>query len=193
MRPGDLRAILRARLRTDPAHAKLSVRSRIAALSIGTLLVLSLAACKSGGQVSGSPTATPLRATATVALSGMMVLGTGMRRDTQNKLVIVGETNTFDAGSPFTYLVTVQPDLGASTVTLQLSQLNQTGRSTSLSTWPVHIGDPTQTEVSQSWSDVSTLMLPCAGTRFELDLYDGGNDIAYTTFTFTGCGLAPTG
>lgn len=162
---------------------------------IGSLLLLLLAGCKSGGSVVTTPTATATHAaTATPAPSAQMVLGHGMNKDANEDLTIVGQTTTFNSGDQFTYIVTVRPPFGVGSLTMRLLALNTTP-ATNLGTWTANITDPTWTQYSQSWTNVDKLMQPCTGSgpNFELDMLRGEAVIASATFTYTGCGLVTTG
>lgn len=160
---------------------------------MAVLLVLLLAGCKSGGNVSKSPTATAA-ATATPAPFSQMVLGHGMNKDAKDALTIVDQSATFNSGDQFTYIVTVRPPFGVSSLTMRLLALNTTPPTT-LSTWSVNITDPTWTQYSQTWANVDKLMLPCTGSgpNFELDMLKGESVIASATFTYNGCAQVTSG
>lgn len=163
--------------------------------SVSLLLLLLLAGCKSGGNVSTSPTATTTKpATATPAPSAQMVLGHGMNKDANEDLTIVGQTTTFNSGDQFTYIVTVRPPFGVGSLTMRLLALNTTP-ATNLGTWTANITDPTWTQYSQTWANVDKLMQPCtgSGSNFELDMLRGATVIASATFTYTGCGQVTSG
>lgn len=157
------------------------------------MLVLLLVGCKSGGNVSKTPTAT-IAPTATPAPVSQMVFGHSINKDGNQYITIVGQTTTFNSGDPFTYLVTVKPPFGVGGLTTRLLALNTTPAN-SLGTWTDDITDPTWTQFSRSWTNIDKLMQPCpgAGTNFEIQMLRGDTVIASATFTYSGCQQVTSG